>query len=134
MVVLDRSYALSLLRKKRRQAETLKSRYKALIATPQTLLGGAAPAVSAALPLPANARLAVSSDAPVAAGAVVVNVAGGRTLGTPALAAGELHELGYIESGREVTLETTIAGAATVSLHFLDEWKRPSVIASSVFT
>lgn len=133
MVALDRTYALSLSRQKRRRAETLKSRYAALIASPQTLAGGAAPATSAALALPANARLAVSSDAPVAAGDVVVNVAGGRVLGTPSLAAGELHEIGFLELGREVTLEKTVAGAATITLYFLDEWKRPSAIASSVF-
>lgn len=134
MVALDRSFALSLQRQKRRRSEALKSRYKALIESPQTLAGGVAPAASAALALPANARLAVSSDAPMAAGVVVVNVAGGRVLGTPALAAGELHEIGYLEIGKEITLEKTTAGAATITLYFLDEWKRPREIASSVFT
>lgn len=134
MVALDRTYALSLSRQKRRRAETLKSRFAALIATPQTLAGGAAPAASAALALPANARLAVSSDVPVAAGAVVVNVAGGRVLGTPALAADQIYEVGYAEAGKEVTLEKTVAGAATLTLYFLDDWKRPSAIATATFT
>lgn len=134
MTVLDRTYALSLSRQKRRRAEALKSRFAALIATPQTLAGGVAPAASAALALPANARLAASSDVPVAAGVVVVNVAGGRVLGTPALAAGQIYEVGYVEAGKTVTLEKTAAGAGTITLYFLDEWKRPSAIASSTFT
>lgn len=134
MVPLDRTYALGLSRQKRRRAEALKSRFAALIATPQTLAGGLAPAASAALALPANARLAVSSDVPVAAGAVVVNVAGGRVLGTPALSANQIYEVGYIEAGKEVTLEKTVAGAGTITLYFLDDWKRPFSIATSTFT
>lgn len=134
MTALDRTYALNLQRQKRRRSEALKSRFVALIATPQTLAGGVAPAASAAFALPANARLAVSSGVPVAAGAVVVNVAGGRVLGTPALAANQIYEVGYVEAGKTVILEKTAAGAATITLYFLDEWKRPSAIASSTFT
>lgn len=134
LTALNRAYALALSRQKRRRGETLKSKFATLIGTPQTLAGGLAPAASAALALPANARLAVSSDVPVAAGVVVVNVAGGRVLGTPALAANQIYEVGYIEAGKQVTLEKTVAGAGTITLHFLDDWKRPSSIATSTFT
>jgi len=112
----------------------LKSRYATFIASPQMLVGGIAPAISNALVLPANAYLAVSSDVSVTSGDVVINIAGGRVLGTPTLIANELHEIGFFELGREVTLEKTIAGAATITLYFLDRWKRPSIIASSTFT
>lgn len=134
MVTLDRTYALALSRQKRRLAEASRSRFSALISTPQTLAGGQAPAASAALALPANARLAVSSDVPVASGEVVVNVAGGRVLGTPALAANQIYEVGYVESGKQITLEKTVAGAGTITLYFLDDWKRPFSIATSTFT
>lgn len=134
LTALNRAYALSLSRQKRRRGETLKSKFATLIGTPQTLGGGLAPVASAALALPANARLAASSDVPVAAGAVVVNVAGGRVLGTPALVADQIYEVGYLEAGKTVTLEKTTAGAGTITLYYLDEWKRPYPIASATFT
>lgn len=93
-------------------------------------------AASGSLPTPYPARkdaqIGVSFSVPVTAGQLVVDLADGRSIGTPALAAGQVHRLGNIRRALELTPTCAIAG--TVTLHVFDEWFRPDPISTGVFT
>lgn len=83
-------------------------------------------------PIPKDAQLGVSFSVPVSAGQLTVATNGGRTIGTPALAADQIHRLGKLN--RALLLTPTSAIAGTVTLHVFDEWYRPSAIATGIFT
>lgn len=108
--------------------------YKTLIATPESLTGGVAPATSSALTLPAGGFLGISYSVGVAAGELLANTAGGRILGTPALDADIIHRIGWFEKDVDIDLEINAAIAGTATLHHLDEWRLPDAIATAVFT
>tara|TARA_R110000772_G_scaffold30806_10_gene76514 strand:+ start:3304 stop:3699 length:396 start_codon:yes stop_codon:yes gene_type:complete len=131
---MSQSEFLRVNRVKRRKAAAAKSLFQALIDAPEALTGGVAPTTGTALALPASAPLAVSYSAAIAAGVLVLNTAGGRVLGTPALGIDELHRVGYLDRGLEVHFETLSASPGTATLWFLDSWRRPFAIATTVFT
>lgn len=134
MPVWDRKYTLGLTRQKRRRAEALKSRFAALIAAPQALAAGIAPTTSAALTLPSEAFLGVSYSVPVTSGQLQLNTSTGRVLGTPDLAANEIHRIGFIERGVTVDVQLTAAVAGTATIHYLNGRRQPFAIATATFT
>jgi len=117
-----------------RQLEAVrKSRFKSLIDTPASLGTVAAGNQSPnSVALPASGVIGISFSAPVAAGQLTAETSTGRSLGTPALAANTIHRMGYFEPG--VTFKATSAIAGTVTLHYLDEWRRSNAIATGVFS
>jgi hypothetical protein len=106
--------------RKRRKSAADMSKFDSVTASPTTL-----PYV-----FPANARIAVSFSANIAAG--ILNVtAGGRTRKTPALAANEVYKLDVVD--RAHSLDITSVTLGTVKLYVLDEWSRLRHIASKTF-
>ena len=128
MAASPRQAALFYNRERRRDAAKVQH------ATLQFDLGtvGAGGDLPESYTLAAAGDFAISFDAPVAAGEVTVATEVGRTLGTPALAADQIHRLGYFERARTLTVTSAIAGTAT--LYVLDNWRRPIVVATGVFT
>ena len=131
-MALSREGALRAARLRRRCFAQDQTAYADLRAAPSALTGGAAPATSSALSLPANARLGISFSAPVGAGQLSVDTETGRTLGTPALVADEIYRLDWLERTVDVTITSAIAGTAT--LYVFDQWMRSYPIATVVFT
>ena len=125
--------ALYWARKRRKTAARVRA-FAALIASPQALTGTIAPGISGALAMPANGLLAVSYSVPTTSGQVVVNTNGGKTFGTPDLAADEIRQVGYVESGQLVDIQITAAVPGTATLYILDDWRIPSAIATATFT
>jgi hypothetical protein len=119
---------------KRQKARVTAKRFSSLIETPQVLSGGAAPATSSTLSLPASGRLGVSYSVAVLAGQLQAGTSTGRTLGTPALSADEVYDIGYFDEDVELDLEITAAVSGTATLHFLDDWRTANAIATAVFT
>jgi hypothetical protein len=81
--------------------------------------------------MPVAANIGISFSGTVTAGDISIS-ASSRTLGTPDLAADEIHRLGFFEAG--VSIIPTGANAGTVTLHYFDQWFRPSAIATGVFS
>lgn len=79
-----------------------------------------------------DAQLGISFSVPIAVGQLTVDLADGRTMGTPALAADQVHRLGNIRRALELTPSCAIAG--TVTIYVFDEWFRPDAIATGVFS
>lgn len=127
---MDRQYFINLANRKKRYD---KGRFRDLIRAPQTLNGGPAPGASASIKIPANARLAVSSDVPVGIAEIGVGV-GNNVLKTSDLSANQIYRVGYAEAGKYVWLQKDTPGSATLSLYILDEFGVPRLIATSSFT
>ena len=108
--------------------------YSGLVAAPQALTGGAAPTTSSTLTLPTGARLGVAYSVGVSAGQLQAGSSTGRTMGTPALAAGEIHEIGYFGQDVAMDLEITAAVAGTATLYQYDSLGEPRAIATAIFT
>ena len=126
-------YETTLFRKHR--SERLeKGRFKLLIETPEVLAGGASPIESGALVLPYSCILGVSFSTIITSGQLAVNTSTGRILGTIGLAADTIQRLGYFERGVSITIEPTVSLPGVASLHYLDQWKIPFVIATATFT
>jgi len=119
-------------RRRRRRAQDL-SAYAALIAAPDDL-GSAADLESLDdFVVPARAELAISFDEAVEAGDVVVTV-DGRDMEIPALEADAVHSLQWAERGHVVSVGNSSAPACAATLHVLDQWRRPSPIATGDLT
>lgn len=120
-------------RQRRRAAQDL-SAYKALVASPADLGSAAAEAALDGFTLLANAEVAVSIDAATDPGDITVAV-DDRSLGIAGGGAGQLFRLGWLERGKELTINRGVSGpAGTVELHVLDEWGRKRTVASGTFT
>ncbi len=120
--------------KKHRLERFEKKRFGLLIATPEVLTGGISPTESSALTLPFSCKLGISFSVAITSGQLDVNTTTGRVLGTKDLAADEIHELGFLERGIEITIEPTVSLPGIASLYYLDQWKIPFVIATATFT
>ena len=96
--------------------------FAALIETPHDL--GVEPVV-----LPANARLAVSSDNAEAAGDVTVTVKS-TVYATPALVADAPHRLNLAERGWEVDVDGPVG--STITLHVVGHFGEHVAIATKV--
>jgi len=88
--------------------------------------------LTTAYDVPKDAQLGVSFSVGVSAGQLTVATNDSRTIGTPALAANQVHRLGNIRRALELTPTCAIAG--TVTIHVFDDWFRPTAIATGVFT
>lgn len=132
-MALNRQAAISLANQERRREAARKGRFASIISTPEDLGTVAAgnPA-SSSLTLPAGAYIGISIDSGCTAGQLEVATSTGRTLATPALAADEIHRLGFLERDVAITPESAVAG--TVSIYYFDEWRVPYEIATGVFS
>lgn len=107
-------------------------RFASLVSSPFDLgsVAGGNPSPNA-FSMPAAANIGISFSGAVTAGDIIIAV-GSRTLGTPDLSADQIHRLGFFETG--VQLIPTCANAGTVTLHYLDQWFRPSAVATGEFS
>jgi hypothetical protein len=120
--------------KKRRKAAQEHKSFAALRAAPAALGSAAAGGSLQAFKLPANARLALSVNAPTVTGQVTAAI-NGHTLGIMGGKAGAVQPLGLWERGQELVIKRAAGGpAGTVTLYVLDDWSRPSPIATGTFT
>ncbi len=120
--------------KRRRVEASRASRFSSLISSPDVLAGGAAPAVSGALSLPASGFLAISFDVGINSGDLQMNTNTGRVLGTPNLLADVLHRIGWFEKDVEIDLEVTGATPGVASLYYLNDWRQEFLIGTATFT
>lgn len=134
MPVWDRNAAIRQTIITRRREAQRSVAFKGLIASPQVLTGGLAPATSSTLALPQTGHVGVSYSVPITSGQLLVNVNNGRALGTPNLAANQIFRVGWLERGLLIDVELTAAVAGTATLYYMNEWKKPSAIATAVFT
>lgn len=109
----------------RRQHAELMTRYDGLVADPQDL------AIDDVV-LPANGRLAISSNLPVAAGELRL-IVGGEELVAPALAGGQIWRFDWAHKAQSVNVECDVE-PATISVYVLDEWQRHRTIAFKLGT
>lgn len=127
----DAHAALYHARRRRRAAQDFKD-FEGDIASPFDL-----GTVAATTPLPnpyvmpANSRLAISFSTGITQGQLTVDI-GAKTVETTALSADEIYRLEVGEEAEEIIPTAAIAG--TVTLYVLDEWQRPSAIATGTFT
>lgn len=117
--------------KRRRVAKDITS-YKQLAASPTDLGTAAAGASLTALPLPANARLALSVDTATTTGDITVTI-GDHTINIRGGDAGALQPLGFHERGQEVVVNNVSATGA-LTLYVLDDWSRPTAIATGTLS
>lgn len=129
---MSRQAALYHNRERRRSLSRERS-FSAQVASPFALgsvgTGGDSPNP---LVLLDSINIGVSFSAPVTAGQLTIDTNRGKTLGTPALAADEIHRLGFFE--KNVTLTPSCAVAGTVTIHILDDRRIPSAVATGTFT
>lgn len=100
------------------------TKFKSLIASPETLADGST------LTLLAGVRLAVSCSVAVTAGNLHVVTGDGRTIKTPNLAAGQIFFLPFLE--RANTVKIVNLGTGTSSFYVLDEWNRAKKITNAI--
>lgn len=121
--------------RKRRRAQQDRTLYQPLVDAPFDLgtaaAGGALPNT---LDLPARSRLAIAASEDIAAADLTVAI-GARSYPVGALDADALFRLPFAEAD-EVVEVTSDAGcpACDVTLYVLDEWTRPSAIATGSVT
>lgn len=129
---IDRRQAILLNARRRRRAAENLDKFEGDVAAPFSMGTVAAPnPLPAPYPMRANARIAVSFSAVVAAGQLTLAV-GSAVLKTPVLAANEIYRLEVAARDQDITPTSAIAG--TVKIHVLDEWSRSSVVATGIFT
>lgn len=114
--------------------------FKSLITTPSNLGSIAASGTSSTLTLPANARLGLKYSQSLAAARFSLKdndgAANARSLPNPALVAGEVHQINFIE-GRHVIKIVRDAGAVTagtLTLQAMDAIGVFRTIATVTFT
>ena len=108
------------IRKRRKAAEAF-NRFSALISTP---------VVAGTITVPAGSFFAVGNSVDsVAINDVTVATSTGRSLGSPILLNGIIHQIGYIEKGVELTISSIAAGTAT--LYVLDDRRKPFPIGTT---
>lgn len=119
--------------RERRRALSRERSFSAQVASPFALgsvaAGGDSPNP---LVLLDSINIGVSFSAPVNAGQLTIDTNRGKTLGTPALVADQIHRLGFFE--KNVALTPSCAVAGTVTIHILDDRRIPSAVATGVFT
>jgi hypothetical protein len=120
-MALDPKAAQAKIQRDRRVERNRKNKFQSRIETPGSL----------PLALPEAGVLGVSCSAPVSQGQLILTTNTGRTLGTPNLAANEVWRVGFIEKG--VSVNITAAPNGTARLHYLDDRREASVIATKVF-
>lgn len=115
------------LRRDQRERRDL-SAFAALLAAPHDLGDG-----TDGLVLPARARLAISHEAGMSEGDVVVHIAGDGDLDFthPELAADEVHRGNWGERGMTVTVENVGAPEGALTLYLIDPFGRPLPIATA---
>lgn len=119
--------------RERRRDLNRKRSFSGQVASPFALgsvaSGGSSPN---ALSLLDSIEIGISFSASVTAGQLTVATNTGRTISTPALDANQIHRLGFIEKGVDLTPSCSVAGDVTI--HILDQWRRPFIIATGTFT
>lgn len=131
----DRQQTILFQRRKRNKVARDLKAFAALIASPFDLGSAAADnPLPNTFNLPGTARLGVSIDAITVQGDIVVDI-GGRELNISGGVADKLFKLDVGIRAREVTvIRSATCPAGDLSLYVLDEWQRPYLIASGVFT
>lgn len=119
--------------RERRRALSRERSFSAQIASPFDL-GSAAAAGDSPNPLVLldSINVAVSFSAAITAGQLTIDTNRGKTLGTLALAADEIHRLGFFEKNVSLTPSCAIAGDVTI--YILSDRRIPSVVATGTFT
>lgn len=121
------------IRKARRERQDLK-RFDALVASPTSLGNVAADGTSSTFQLPGNAYLAIACDAALDAGDLTVDV-GSHAFGIPNLSADEIHQVGWGEKDRVVSISRgSSAPAGAVTLYIVNSFGMPIQIATATFT
>ena len=121
--------------RKRNREQRLVNAFSSLIASPfdlgSALAGNALPNSFA---LPMHGRIGVSLDVASVTGDITIDI-GSRTLGIAGGAANKVFNIGFFLRANTVTVNRgASAPAGNVSVYVFDEWMRPSVIATGVFT
>jgi hypothetical protein len=112
---------MSLVHRKRRKSAEALSRFSDLISNP---------VVAGTITVPAGSFFAVgNSTDTVAVGDVTVTTSTGRSLGSPILVGGHIHQIGWIEAGVKLTISSTATGVAT--LYVLDDRRKPYKIGTT---
>lgn len=120
--------------KEQRTRRTVKA-YQSLMDTPANLGNVGVAGTSAALALPANARLGVSFSASVAAGDLRLDVGPNKSLNIPALAANRVYRPGVVgERGQALTVVRSGAPTGTATVYIIDGSGRARAIATATFT
>lgn len=120
-MTLDRKAAVSKIHRDRRIDASRKKRFDPSISTP-----GAFP-----FTMPEAGILGVSSSVAVSQGALIVSTSTGRSIGTANLAPNQIHRLGFFEKGVEIDISASPVG--NITLHYLDNRREASAIATGTF-
>ena len=81
--------------------------------------------------LPEAAVIGISSSNAVSQGQLLLYTNRGRIVGTPNLAANQIWRSGFFEKGLILKVLSTVA--RSVSLHYLDDRRKPFIIANGSF-
>lgn len=132
-MALDPTKALGVIQNRKRKEATTKSRFKSLISSVFALGTVARNNYSTnALALPASGNIGISCSVAISQGELLAQTSTGKIVGTPDLAADQVHHIGYFEKG--VTIKIKSAKAGTGRISFLDERREANTIASGTFT
>ena len=124
--------ALHNIRQRQRKARD-NAKFEPLVESPADLGSAADGGSLSAFELRANARLGISLDVATDDEDITVSV-GSDVYGWTARGAGEVLDLPWSEEGRELVVNRTGAPAGTVNVWLLDQWRRPTLIASGTFS